>query len=325
MSSPASFSTTRFCGPTRSRDWPCRRWPSSAARSRIAAATTLSFASSSISLRAPTARVHGACRCHGPVRCRPHRHCIAGISRLELGRANTRVPAAGGDDRLAAARGMALLALYAVVNLCRQHGGCLESRRRVCVAAGRGDATRELWLPWFSGDAAITAALLLFFVAIFAGVPVGFVLLLATAAYCGSPTPRRWSCCRRPWSTAPAISSCWPCRSSSWRADHGARRHQRAAGALHPHAGRAHARRAAAGHGREHVRRFGPVRLEARRRGRRRERSCAISCASGTARRGRGRACRGGHHGRDGAAEHRHADRRLDHERVGRRRCSSAA
>jgi tripartite ATP-independent transporter DctM subunit len=43
--------------------------------------------------------------------------------------------------------------------------------------------TRDIWQPWFSGDAAITAALLLFFVAIFAGVPVGFVLLLATASY----------------------------------------------------------------------------------------------------------------------------------------------
>ena len=39
----------------------------------------------------------------------------------------------------------------------------------------------------------------------------------------------------------------------------------------------------------------------------------------------RGRARRLRDHGRDGAAEHRHADRRLDHQRVGRRRCSSAA
>jgi hypothetical protein len=43
--------------------------------------------------------------------------------------------------------------------------------------------TRDTWLPQFSGDAAITAALVLFFIAIFAGVPVGFVLLLSTAAY----------------------------------------------------------------------------------------------------------------------------------------------
>jgi hypothetical protein len=44
-------------------------------------------------------------------------------------------------------------------------------------------ATRDVWLGWVSGDGAIGAALALFFIAIFAGVPVGFVLLLATAAY----------------------------------------------------------------------------------------------------------------------------------------------
>src|SRR6266700_2186064 len=44
-------------------------------------------------------------------------------------------------------------------------------------------ATRDFWLPQLGGDAAILAALALFFTAIFAGVPVGFVLLLATATY----------------------------------------------------------------------------------------------------------------------------------------------
>jgi len=80
--------------------------------------------------------------------------------------------------------GMALLALHALDNL---------SRRDLRTACGVGGAfvlvltifalTRDLWLPWLGGDAAIIVALGLFFVAIFAGVPVGFVLLLATATY----------------------------------------------------------------------------------------------------------------------------------------------
>jgi tripartite ATP-independent transporter DctM subunit len=44
-------------------------------------------------------------------------------------------------------------------------------------------ATRAVWLPWFTGDGAITAALALFFVTIFGGLPIGFALLLSTAAY----------------------------------------------------------------------------------------------------------------------------------------------
>jgi tripartite ATP-independent transporter DctM subunit len=80
--------------------------------------------------------------------------------------------------------GMALIALYAMNNLYRQ------GRRMMwgvgvafVVALVAADVTRDLWLPWFGADAAIIAALTLFFVAIFAGVPVGFVLLLATATY----------------------------------------------------------------------------------------------------------------------------------------------
>jgi tripartite ATP-independent transporter DctM subunit len=44
-------------------------------------------------------------------------------------------------------------------------------------------ATRAAWLSWFAGDGAITAALALFFVTIFGGLPIGFALLLSTAAY----------------------------------------------------------------------------------------------------------------------------------------------
>jgi tripartite ATP-independent transporter DctM subunit len=80
--------------------------------------------------------------------------------------------------------GMALIALHAIDNLYRKD-------RRIACGVGAAFAvvlavtalTRELWLPQLSGDAAIIMALVLFFVAIFAGVPVGFVLLLATAAY----------------------------------------------------------------------------------------------------------------------------------------------
>jgi tripartite ATP-independent transporter DctM subunit len=80
--------------------------------------------------------------------------------------------------------GMALIALYALDNLHR------KNKRTACGVGGAFIAvlavsalTRDLWLPLFGGDAAIIVALALFFVAIFAGVPVGFVLLLATATY----------------------------------------------------------------------------------------------------------------------------------------------
>jgi tripartite ATP-independent transporter DctM subunit len=80
--------------------------------------------------------------------------------------------------------GMALLMLYSAVNLKRDHG---------MMALGVGAAfaatvtiaalTRDTWLPLLGDDAAIIAALSLFFAAILAGVPVGFVLLLSTATY----------------------------------------------------------------------------------------------------------------------------------------------
>jgi tripartite ATP-independent transporter DctM subunit len=80
--------------------------------------------------------------------------------------------------------GMALLVLYAVVNLRRDHGA-------MALGVGAGFAavitiaalTRDTWLPMLGDDAAIIAALSLFFFAILAGVPVGFVLLLSTATY----------------------------------------------------------------------------------------------------------------------------------------------
>ena len=80
--------------------------------------------------------------------------------------------------------GLALLILYAINHLRRDHG------RRAWVVAGiftvvmaGVTATRGIWLPWFAGDTAIIATVALFILAILAGVPVGFVLLMATAGY----------------------------------------------------------------------------------------------------------------------------------------------
>ena len=80
--------------------------------------------------------------------------------------------------------GMALIALYALDHLRREHG-------RVALAAGLAiaavlallAATHTSWQPLLAGDGAIAAALVFFLVAILAGVPVGFVLILATATY----------------------------------------------------------------------------------------------------------------------------------------------
>jgi tripartite ATP-independent transporter DctM subunit len=80
--------------------------------------------------------------------------------------------------------GMALMGLYAAVQLWREHG-----RMALIVAAFFLAAIALLattcgsWLPALGDDAPLIAALALFFVAIFAGVPVGFVLLLASASY----------------------------------------------------------------------------------------------------------------------------------------------
>jgi tripartite ATP-independent transporter DctM subunit len=80
--------------------------------------------------------------------------------------------------------GMALIAFYALNNLYRKDRPMAWSVAIAFVLALAAAAfTRDLWLPILGGDAAIIFALSLFFVAIFAGVPVGFVLLLATATY----------------------------------------------------------------------------------------------------------------------------------------------
>ena len=80
--------------------------------------------------------------------------------------------------------GMVLLMLYAAVNLKRDHGMmALWTGAAFAIAITIAALTRDAWLLLLGDDAAIIAALSLFFVAILAGVPVGFVLLLATATY----------------------------------------------------------------------------------------------------------------------------------------------
>jgi tripartite ATP-independent transporter DctM subunit len=80
--------------------------------------------------------------------------------------------------------GMALLMVFAAVNLRRDHGAMALGVGAVFAATITIAAlTRDTWLPLLGDDAAIIAALSLFFFAILAGVPVGFVLLLSTATY----------------------------------------------------------------------------------------------------------------------------------------------
>src|SRR5215467_11492046 len=80
--------------------------------------------------------------------------------------------------------GMLLIALYALTHLAREHGrAALWVGGAFAAVMAALATTRDAWITWLAGDGAIVAALTLFFVAIFAGVPVGFVLLLSTAAY----------------------------------------------------------------------------------------------------------------------------------------------
>src|SRR5271168_2120497 len=80
--------------------------------------------------------------------------------------------------------GMVLIALFAVDHLRRAHGRAAWGiAGAVGILLAVALATQDEWLGWFAGDDAIIASLTLFCVAILAGVPVGFVLLLATACY----------------------------------------------------------------------------------------------------------------------------------------------
>jgi tripartite ATP-independent transporter DctM subunit len=79
---------------------------------------------------------------------------------------------------------MALIACYSLIHLARTHGriALLAAAALACVMITVA-TTRDFWIDWLSGDGGIAAVLALFFIAIFAGVPVGFVLLLSTSAY----------------------------------------------------------------------------------------------------------------------------------------------
>jgi len=80
--------------------------------------------------------------------------------------------------------GMALIACFALENLHR-HGFRAGAAVALAFAAALAVAvvTRESWLAYLGSDGAVGAALTVFLVAVLAGVPVGFVLLLATATY----------------------------------------------------------------------------------------------------------------------------------------------
>jgi tripartite ATP-independent transporter DctM subunit len=80
--------------------------------------------------------------------------------------------------------GLTLIAIYAINHLRHEHGrrAWVVGGAFIVVMAGVM-ATRSLWLPWFAGDNAIIATVTFFILAILIGVPVGFVLLMATASY----------------------------------------------------------------------------------------------------------------------------------------------
>jgi tripartite ATP-independent transporter DctM subunit len=79
---------------------------------------------------------------------------------------------------------MALLAAYAAAHLRREHGRIAWASGAVLAAAlVLGALLREPLQALLTGDGAIGATLALFAIAILAGVPVGFVLLLSTAFY----------------------------------------------------------------------------------------------------------------------------------------------
>lgn len=79
---------------------------------------------------------------------------------------------------------MALLALYAIERIWRLHRGvALAVGVPLAVVLMAAMLTRASWLPFLAGDAGMYASLALLLVVIFAGLPVGFALMLATVAY----------------------------------------------------------------------------------------------------------------------------------------------
>ena len=82
--------------------------------------------------------------------------------------------------------GMALMAIYAAARVGRGHGRlALLVALLFLAATALAATTYGSWLPALGDNSSMIAALVLFFAAIFAGVPVGFVLMLAAASYLG--------------------------------------------------------------------------------------------------------------------------------------------
>src|SRR5215469_6281814 len=80
--------------------------------------------------------------------------------------------------------GMALIALHAASNLWNGYGkAALAPAAFLGAALAAAIALKEPLLTMAGSDAPVIVSLLLFFAAILSGVPVGFVLLLATGAY----------------------------------------------------------------------------------------------------------------------------------------------
>jgi tripartite ATP-independent transporter DctM subunit len=80
--------------------------------------------------------------------------------------------------------GMILIAIFVADRFRRTHGRLAwPTAAAFLIVAGAAAATSDSWLPFFGDQAPIIGALILFVIAILAGVPVGFVLLLATTAY----------------------------------------------------------------------------------------------------------------------------------------------
>ncbi len=79
---------------------------------------------------------------------------------------------------------MLLMVLYAAQRLLRRdRATVLRVGGAFAIGLALAAATRPYWLALFTGDGAVTAALVLFFVAIFGGLPIGFALLLSTMTF----------------------------------------------------------------------------------------------------------------------------------------------
>jgi hypothetical protein len=211
------------------------------------------------------ARLLGARRHYRVVRGRLGRCCLAAIHRLELGRTHPGAAASSGADRFAvAARHGAVGAFRARQSRSPQPAHGVDGGSRLRCRHGGTD-----------GDAHALAALSRRRCGDHRGVVAVLYRDLRRRArrLCANPRHRGLSVGGR------CRTLCHPPADDGERhrqfhstgdpvlhprrTDHGARRDQRAAGPLHPCAGRPLARRAPPGHRRQHVCRFRTIGLEA--------------------------------------------------------------